>query len=139
MKLLEMFPLAEDGTLKRKKPCQTPGCKWPNWHICLDKSEPGHYDQHEIKPKRVMGPMSQLQKEAIAETQRKRHAERRALTEERDNLIIKHYTEGGMGMSGISSTMGVAQSTVNKVLHRAQLEGVLKIRPKNFTIARPKQ
>lgn len=137
MDLKTMFPLNEDGTLKRKKPCQTSGCKWPNWHICLDKSDPGHYVPHEIKPKRKMGAMSQAQKDLIAEAQRKRHAERRALYKERDDLIIKHYTEGGLGMSHISSVTGYAQSTVNKVLHRAQREGVLTIRPKNFTIARP--
>lgn len=137
MNLMTMFPLNEDGTLKRKQPCQTPGCDWPNWHICLDKTDPQHFAQAPMKaPKRTM---SQAQKDAIAESQRKRHAERRALTQERDDLIIKHYTEGGMGMSQISSITGYAYSTINKVLTRAQREGVLKVRPKHNTLFRPGQ
>lgn len=135
MNLGNVFPRNPDGTFVHKKPCQTLGCKHPNWHICLDKSEPEHYAPGPMKaPKRKM---SQSQRDAIAESQRQRHAERRALTAERDNLIIKHYTEGGLGMAGIASVTGVAQSTVNKVLNRAARDGVLKIRPKNMTIARP--
>lgn len=128
------FPRNDDGTLKHKEPCQTEGCDWPNWHICLDQTDPEHRRVHEARPKRRM---SQSQRDAIAESQRQRHAERRALTKERDDLIIKHYTDGGLGMSAIASITGIAQSTVNKVLNRAQREGVLKIRPKNFTLSRP--
>lgn len=134
MKFGNLFPRNPDGTLKHKEPCQTPGCNWPNWHICLDKSDPAHTA---VRPLRQNRKMPQSQREAIAESQRQRHAERRALTKERDDLIIKHYTEGGMGMSAIASITGISQSTVNKVLNRAQREGVLKIRPKGYTISRP--
>lgn len=131
-----VFPRNPDGTLKHKLPCQTPGCNWPNWHICLDKSDPEHRRVH--PPKRKKGRrMPESQRLAIAEAQRERHAKLRQLTAERDNLIIKHYTEGNMGMSAIASITGYAQSTVNKVLHRAQREGVLKIRPKGYTVSRP--
>lgn len=132
-----LFPRNPDGTLKTKLPCQTPGCTWPNWHICLDKSDPEHRRVHAPKRKRRGGPMPESQRLAIAESQRERHAKLRSQTVERDNLIIKHYTEGNLGMSTIASLTGIAQSTINKVLHRAQREGVLKIRPKGYTVARP--
>lgn len=137
MDLQRVFPINSDGTYKHKLPCQTPGCKWPNWHICLDKADPEHYKPHEIKPKRKIGPMSQAQKDRIAQAARERHARERLLTKERDDLIIKHYTDGGLGMSAIASLTGYAQSTVNKVLNRAAREGVLKIRPKGRTLFRP--
>lgn len=128
-----MFARDADGKVKHKQPCQTPGCGWPNWHICLDKTDPDHTKV--IFPKREKRSMPESQRLAISESQRQRHAERRALTKERDDLIIKHYVEGGMGMSAIASITGYAQSTVNKVLNQAQREGVLKIRPKNYTLS----
>lgn len=133
MRLGNVFPRNPDGTLKHKKPCQTPGCDWPNWHICLDKTDPGYTQMHPVKKSKSM---PESQRRAIAEAQRQRHAERRALTKERDDLIIKHYMDGS-GMSHISSNLGIAYSTVNKVLQRAQREGVLRIRPANFTYSRP--
>lgn len=129
-----LFPRNPDGTLKHKEPCQTEGCNWPNWHLCLDKTDPIHHMVQEAKPKRRM---TQSQKDAIAESQRQRWAARRALTKERDDLIIKYYTEDRMNMSGISGVLNIAQSTVQKVLQQAQREGKLKVRPKNFTLSRP--
>ena len=133
--MLNAFARNADGSLKHKQPCQTPGCNWPNWHICLDTSDPEYKKVHPVKVSR--GRMSAEQKAKIAEAQRQRHAARRALTKERDDLIIKHYVEGDLGMSKIAEVLNVAQSTVNKVLNRAQREGVLKIRPKHTTIYRP--
>lgn len=130
-----VFPRNADGTLKRRKPCQTPGCKSPNWHICLDVSDPAHKKVHAIRPKRAAMPASQ--RAAIAEAQRERHAIQRAFTKERDDQIIKRYVEDNLGMSNIAHQMQIAQSTVNKVLQRAQREGVLRIRPKGRTLFRP--
>ena len=129
-----LFPRNPDGTLKNKLPCQTPGCNWPNWHICLDKSDPAHRVVHAPKRDRRM---TQSQKDAIAETQRQRWAERKAATKKRDEMIIKMYKEDNLGMSVIASKTGLAQSTINKVLHQAQREGVLKIAQKGITRSRP--
>lgn len=133
------FPRNPDGTLKHQRPCQTPGCDWPNWHICLDKTDPAHTKVHERRPKRVGRKMTESQKQMISESQRQRHATLRARSQGRDDQIIKYYTEEELGMSRIAERMGIAQATVSKVLHRAQDEGVLKLRPKHYTLARPRR
>lgn len=81
--------------------------------------------------------MPASQRAAIGEAARERHAARRAATKDRDDRIIKHYVEDDMGMSHIAAAMGIAQATVQKIVNRAQREGLLKIRSKNRTLARP--
>ena len=127
MNLGIVFPRNVDGTLKRKQPCQTPGCKWPNWHICLDKNDPKYREVQTVKTTRYK--MTPEHRAKLSEAQSRRQAEKRAAFKERDALIVKHYTEGGLGMNQIAPLLGIAQSTVNKVLKRAQDEGLVTIRP----------
>lgn len=81
--------------------------------------------------------MTDAHRMAIAEAQRERHARAREAARGRDNRIIELYTTKNLSMAEVAKQLGCAQSTVNKVLNRAQREGVLKIRPKNVTISRP--
>lgn len=129
--VMKVFPVTPDGKLVRKKPCQTPGCKWPTWHICLDENDPAHKKIHPVKKRKFM---DKAHRERIAEAQRQRHARLRESKKDRDDRIISLYVEDGLGMNRIAEITGHAQSTVNRVLKRAQAEGLLQIRPKGVNV-----
>lgn len=132
--IASVFPKNPDGTLKRKKPCQTTGCKSPHWHICLVKNDLSYKRVETPKAKKTM-PASQ--RAAIAQAQRERHRLAREMNADRDEKIVKLYRDEVLGMSVVAQRLSLSQSTVNKVLARAQREGLLTIRPKGYTLSRP--
>lgn len=134
MYIASVFPKNPDGTLKRKIPCQTTGCKSPNWHICQKANTP---DFQKVEFGRKKASMPLAQRLAISRAQKERHILRREAAAPRDNAIIKLYTEEKLAMHEVAKRMNLSQATVNKVLKRGQDEGVLTIRPKGFTLSRP--
>lgn len=74
------FARDAQGNIKHKQPCQTKGCNWPNWHVCLDKTDPAHTRLHLPKRTTAGRKLSREHREAIAESQRARHARNRTLS-----------------------------------------------------------
>lgn len=124
------FPKNEDGTLKTKVPCQTPGCDHPNWHVCLDKSDPEHTKVHSYG--RVG--MSDSHRESISEAQKDRWAEIKAAREKVNAKIVARYRDEVVSTTTLAQDFGVSKTRVIKALKEAEAQGRVKIRPRGRNI-----
>lgn len=117
--------------MKTADPC--PRCGWKyGFHICVDLSKPCKDEGH-IRPTRVM---TDEHKAAIGDAQRERWARYYEENARRDERIIDMYNQGGTSMVSIAKELGLAKSTVNKVLNRAARDGLVTLRPSGHTLAR---
>lgn len=130
-----------DWTTK-PKPCQTEGCDWPRWHVCLV----GKADHTNIILNRInrseaakrgaknRGPfvMTDLHKESLAIAQRERWARVREENQERDLLIVELYSD--MSMNQLAERFEMSRNGVNAVLTRAQDEGRVIIRKRGYNV-----
>jgi DNA-directed RNA polymerase specialized sigma24 family protein len=131
------FARDADGKIKTKQGCQTPGCNFPNYHVCLVGKPDTFPELLGLKKNQRKIGLDQAHRDAIAATQRERWARIHEESSKRDETIIKLYNEEDLGMNAIAKRTGYAQSTVNKVINRAAKEGLVVVRPRGVTRARP--
>lgn len=121
--------------LKKKQPCQTPGCNWPNFHVCLVGKPDTFPELLGMKPLRMrsMGERTQEHKDAMAESMRRVWAEKNY---HRDKRIIDLYLDGGVGYKTVAKHIGVDATTALRVLKRAEEKGLITMRKRGHTIAK---
>lgn len=135
----DVFARDENGELLRKKPCQTPGCHWPNWHVCLvgkrDTTTEVLAAQEERRKKiNKKADPNKLKKLADGRTARwERHREE---TRDRDEKIVARYKDGGIGFGKIANEFGLAYQTVRTIINRAAERGEVTIRKQGLTVQR---
>lgn len=130
------MPVDLTNMLGPKTPCQTPGCNWPNWHVCL-VGKPDLFPKllrAEEKRDRLMSPRTEEHKQAIAEAQIRRWERVREENRERDAQIVKRYAEGNVGIKPLAKEFGTGPGAVRRVLYAAQERGEISVRPKGQTV-----
>ena len=134
------FARDEHGNIKKKQPCQTPGCNWPNWHVCL-VGKPDTFPQllneeeKDKRERRLPGPRTEAHREAIAEAQRERWARIRATYRVRDELMIQRYSEGAVSVAMLEKEFDIGKRVVLRVLKEAEEAGKITRRPPGLTLA----
>lgn len=115
---------------RTKTPCQTEGCNWPNYHVCLiGKPDLFPYLLADSKKKkRIHRTLTEEQKALISESQIKRWAIVREEIADRNENIIEDYKTGKIGIRGLAAKYEIHTNTVRKVLHEAAAKGRIRIR-----------
>lgn len=119
-------------TFLADKPCTRCGWKFKGFHICIENPST---TVEAMKPKRG-GAKTQDQFDAMNEGRALRWESYREETQSRDDKIVKLYKNGGVGYIDIARKMNLSKSTVQKVLKRAEAEGLVKLRPRGTTLAK---
>jgi len=118
------FARNEDGSIKTKQACQTPGCDHPNWHVCL-----GPVDRKGAEVKRPSAENFEEKfaqdpghRERIREGMRKKHEARRLLeneiNRERDMMVVRDY-DRGHSKAQLIRHYGFNSRRLNGILDRA--------------------
>lgn len=132
------FARDENGEIKHKKPCQTEGCDWPNWHVCLvgkgdvDPEVLATYSRRRGGTKGMkFGPRSDEYRANISSAQRDRWDRQNGA---RDKAIAEYYRDHNVGHVGVAEHFGVSRSTALKALKRAEARGMIKMRKRGLTV-----
>lgn len=129
------FARDESGAVKTKKPCETPGCTWPNWHICLvGKPDTTDYAALKRVGRAKMSERTEAHRETISQVQRDRYARLRELQKQRDKMIVDRYAEGGIGISQLMKEFDLGHRVISRVLHEAEDRGEIKMRRPGYNI-----
>src|SRR5690349_16373428 len=92
------FARNTDGTIKTKQPCETPGCRYPNFHLCNVPTAP----DAELMPRRSVSTETFTEKfqkdptrrDRVTEGHRTRMAKVSAKANERNQRIAADRKEG---------------------------------------------
>lgn len=103
--------------MELRKSCERCGWKFPGFHVCVDLSEP-HSFEGQISP-----PVKR------SESTVNRYSADRVLNAERDSKIVINYIHGHSS-SAIAEKFSIPTHTVLRILHRAEAEGFLTLRPR---------
>lgn len=129
------FARNEDGSIKRKKPCQTEGCNFPNEHICLGAQSVlvtkdgifryGEYASQEGGPetflerfRRNPEQVQKIREAALAKNQKKRDIENKR-NFERDLMILNDF-DRGMTRRAIYAKYHIVRSKMTDILERRE-------------------
>lgn len=121
-------------TAQRDTPCKC-GWKFLSFHICVDLSndKPGAIFPKCKKTKKSTHPLANPNLQQSQAERWERHHEQNRV---RDEKIVERYKQGGVGCTVIAKEFNMARSSVLKVLHRAQEEGLVDIRRRGYTLAK---
>lgn len=121
-----------------KKPCQTPGCNYPNWHVCtLGKPDlfPALLAEEEGKtPRQIRRMRTPEHIENIREAQLERWGREKERHKKRDAAIVKMYTEQNVSIKQVAMKFRIGLNVARRVLKEAEARGEVKIRPQGKTI-----
>jgi predicted Rossmann fold nucleotide-binding protein DprA/Smf involved in DNA uptake len=125
-----------------KTRCGRCGWRYPSFHICLDLPlEVMRRVEDVAQPKRQRArahkrdPRSDAYRGTdewrsnISAGLQEYHNQRRAANRERDREIVKRYSEDQRTVRELATEFGISFQTILSVLHTAQDDGVLVIRP----------
>lgn len=131
-----VFARNADGTVKHKKPCQTPGCGSPNWHLCIKANTTDRFPELLRLPRfgTAGSVLSDSHREQISEAMKERWAKVRAENKPRDDKIIELYAAGGISTTDLAKEFRLGRDRILRILRDAQKEGRVTIRPKGTTI-----
>lgn len=130
MTMRNVFARDENGNIKTKKPCQTPGCDWPNWHICL-VGKPDTFPKLLGQLKNKRRSFSGAHRASISAGQSERWAR---LNRERDAKMIEYYKQGNVGYKDVAAKFKINGATALRVLKRAEARGELVMRKRGHNI-----
>ena len=118
--------------LKKKQPCQTPGCNWPNFHVCL-VGKPDTFPEllGLTKPKGPQTPRSAEHSAAISSAQQERWD---AINGVRNKRMVEYYKKYMVGYKAVAKKFGVSPSTALKVLKKAEARGELEMRSRGVNV-----
>jgi hypothetical protein len=131
------FPRDENGNIKHKKPCQTPGCNWPNYHVCLvgkPDTTPRILRERAKIQGRTMGERTSEHREKLAQSQRERWERIRERNRPRDEKIIARYMDGDVGVKKLQEEFGLGYRAISTILHEAAERGEIVIRPRGLNV-----
>jgi len=129
-----------------RTPCQTEGCNWPNYHVCLVGKEDRTHEFPELLMAHIPGQkkrastaglngrstyMSEAHIESIRRTQQANWAAHHAANAERNTKIVADY-ESGLNIRQVREKYGMGHGSVIKVLHEARDRGELVMRTKGY-------
>lgn len=124
------FARDEHGNIKRKQPCQTEGCTYPNEHLCFV----GKPDTLTARIREVLeaewrgtkagGRMSEDQRARIAEAQRQRHAAQRLADLPRD-LQIQEDLGKGYSVKALARKWHLSEYKIRQALTNSRSECML--------------
>jgi hypothetical protein len=126
--LKNVFARNADGSLKTKQPCQTKGCAYPNYHVCLP-GQPITPEQlrTEFRVSILSGPgkvTSAAQQARVAEGRREAAARRYEQNYDRDMQIQELHFEYDTPKAVIARKFGISEASVRKALTRPVREFV---------------
>lgn len=132
------FARDENGNVKTKQPCQTPGCDWPVWHICLVGKPDTTTDILQKEKRGGKRPRTDTHQQALSDSLKESWTARRAAEEKknkkRDKKIIDRYNEGGIGYIGVAKELGLSGHAVLKVLKKAEADGKVVMRRRGANV-----
>lgn len=129
-----------------RTPCQTDGCNWPNYHVCLVGKEDRTDEFPELKQPYIPGRRPRLSqaglggralfgsdehREKMRQHQQGIWAEHHARNAERNKAIVADY-EDGLAMRQLRAKYGIGHGTVVKILHDARDRGELVMRTRGY-------
>ena len=142
------MPIDLSNVSGKKKPCQTPGCNYPNWHVCLVGkpdlfpkllAEESGEEYVEGKPKKRRGvAKDEAWRASISLAQQERWERVRQENAFRDRRIAERYAEGDISIRDLAKHFNVGTTVVRNVLRAAQNEGRLRMRVRGQTIKHQK-
>lgn len=133
------FARNPDGSIKTKQPCQTPGCDYPNWHICLVGKPDTTQDILATETKRrttagrKMPPRTTTHLDALSLAQQDRWSQ---LNDARNQKMAEFYKNNLVGYKRVAEEFGVAPSTAFKALKDAEAAGKITMRKPGRTLAK---
>lgn len=121
------FARNADGSLKRKQPCPTPGCNYPNEHLCLvGKADTfGKILLQEANGKRRWAPrpkgfvMDDDHREKIRAALQAKFDEKNARNRQRDLIIVETYNRGGVKKAALARQFHMSVEVLNRILVRS--------------------
>lgn len=117
------FPRDADGNVLHKQPCQTKGCNYPNYHVCLVGTEDRFKEALLHRPAyggRAKGfVMRNDHREAISESVRARFAAMHAKNAPRDRQIMELYNQR-WSQASLARKFGISPGTVKGVISRSK-------------------
>lgn len=129
-----------------RTPCQTEGCNWPNFHVCLVGKEDRTHEFPELQAPYIPGQKNRTSKagtngkavfgspEHIAKvraTQQRNWAAHNARNAERNKMIVEDYKNGATTRQ-VREKYKMGHGSVMKVLHAARDNGDLIMRTKGY-------
>lgn len=129
-----------------RTPCQTEGCNWPNFHVCLVGKEDRTHEFPELREAYIPGQKNRASRagtngravfgsaEHVAKvraTQQANWAAHNARNADRNKQIVADY-ETGLNIRQLRAKYGIGHGTVIKVLHAARDRGDLVMRTKGY-------
>lgn len=131
----DVFARDENGELLRKKPCQTPGCHWPNWHVCLVGKRDTTNEVLAAQDQRKKT-ISKTKVQQLADGRAARWEQYREENRGRDEKVIARYKEGGVGIGKIANEVGLSYQTVRTIITKAAARGEVTMRKQGLTVQR---
>lgn len=133
------FARDENGDVKTKQACQTKGCNWPNWHVCLVGKPDTFAALIAALPKkrkgptagRTLGPRTDIHRQNIAYAQQDRWLKTNG---ERDKKMVEYYKSNNVGYKDVAKKFDVSSSTAYKVLKKAEVRGEIKMRKRGLVL-----
>lgn len=127
---------------KPKEACQTPGCDWPNWHICLVGKEdlteevlskPAPKKKYiSAKPRMKQGSLEF--RTHISNIRQDYWARVKERNRERDAAIVARYAEGNVSIKMLVEEFGISRNPIRDILKAAEAEGRIVMRPVGLKI-----
>lgn len=99
------------------------------FHVCIDLSTP----EPLLSALPKVSNLSPSAVEALKEARAARREQQREINEIRDKKIVEMYANGS-GYKDIQKVFGIGQSTTQKVLKKAEAEGLVKIRQRGSNL-----
>lgn len=130
------------------KPCQTPGCDHPRYHVCLvgkPDTFPMLLGKDYKKPRsankatRTGTARTLEEREALSEAQKARWAKVRLSQRSRNEQIVARYSEGNCSIRDLMEEFDVSLRAVTNVLYEARDAGLITVRKRGETIAKSKK
>lgn len=130
-----------------RTPCQTEGCNWPNFHVCLVGKEDRSHEFPELQQAYIPGQKKRRPSEAgkngralymsdehrakTSASAQARWASHHARNAERNKNIVKDYSDG-LNLRQLRVKYGIGHGTLVKILHDARDRGDVVMRTKGY-------
>jgi DNA invertase Pin-like site-specific DNA recombinase len=105
-------------------PCERCGWEWEGFHICFDASKP--------EPGKEKKERSVTWREALSNAAVVRWEEHHEANIQRDLDIVERYKQGA-SYSILEKEFSISRGTLMRVMHKAQNEGRVVIRPQGMS------
>lgn len=118
------FARNSDGSIKTKEPCQTTGCRYPNWHLCFGPTSPnGPIAMKKSTAENFMEKFADpTRRTKITEAARAKRAENLEAENkknfERDKEIVRDFDTGQYTKVGLQDKYELTDHKLRSILTR---------------------